>query len=140
MDISVICSISVSKTFIFSFSSFALFAEAFTRSDAFFVSLAVSTARSTTVSIVAFSSWITPACSVAPSANDFDALSTSFALCVTCSAILLISDNVLLKRFKIYRSESFNSEKSPRNGVISSPFLVKSPCAMNLTSREISLT
>ena len=140
LEISVIRSISVSSPFIFSLSSLALLAEAFTLSDALFVSFAVSAARLTTVSIVAFSSSITPACSVAPSDRDLDASSTSLAFEDTFSAILVISDSVLLNLFKINRSECFNSEKSPRKSVMSSPFLVKSPCAIYLTSSEISRT
>ena len=134
------CSISMSRSFIFSFSSFALFAEAFTRADALCVSFAVSAARSTTVSMVAFNSSMTPACSVAPSARDLDAFSTSDEFDDTCSARLLISVRVLLNRFRIYSSDVFNSEKSPRKSVISSPFLVRSPCAIAFTSTEISLT
>ena len=140
LEISVMCSISISRSFIFSFSSFALSAEAFTRADALCVSFAVSAARSTTVSMVAFNSSMTPACSVAPSARDFDAFSTSDEFDDTCSARLLISVRVLLNRFRIYSSDTFNSEKSPRKSVISSPFLVRSPCAIAFTSIEISLT
>ena len=96
------CSISFSRSFIFSFSSFALFAEAFTRADALCVSFAVFAARSTTVSMVAFNSSMTPACSVAPSARDFDAFSTSDEFDDTCSARLLISVRVLLNRLAYF--------------------------------------
>ena len=140
LEISVIRSISVRSPFIFSFSSLALFAEAFTLSDALFVSFAVSAARLTTVSIVAFSSSITPACSVAPSAKDLDAFSTSWAFEDTFFEISVISERVLLNLFKMNRSECLSSEKSPRKSVMSLPFLVKSPCAINFTSSEISRT
>ena len=92
LEISVMCSISINQMFIFSFSSFALSAEALHALQIICVSFANLPPRSTTVSMVAFSSSMTPACSVAPSAKgDFDAFSTSRSFDDTCSARLLIS-------------------------------------------------
>ena len=78
--------------------------------------------------------------SVVPLARSPAAFERSSAPISTCSDVLAILVNVILKFFKMYTNDSLMLTKSPRKSVISSESLVKSPLAISLKTVDISST
>ncbi len=76
--------------------------------------------------------------SVVPLARSPAAFERSSAPISTCSDVLAILVNVILKFFKMYTNDSLMLTKSPRKSVISSESLVKSPLAISLKTVDIS--